>query len=1511
MVHKLLSKDMRLNILKKSKRFLALTLASLMVISTPLSSYAGEGQAGGIGGGGDGSSASGGSGGNSSFRMNQQGYRFTIVDSHGKAVSKTIDIWKQEPNVAQSEYLKGYKTSQDDVSSYGHEYYVLSEFVAAIQTVRDNRNIKLKEQGKPELPRVETPETAMSGSVGSPILNGEEFKKWMLKGVNMTVTASSGGGGGGENTAPQKTVTKVKTNADGSKTTYYSDGSSYTSKPPKKGGGGSGSKVEEDKQGGNTVHKSYCLSCGTELPTRLTSSEIYCTTCVGYYTKVSAAVTRAVASANNCRTSAINNPMTKTKQEALAQRGINALSDYNNAKNLLNDAKSKGRLETSIAKSFKQTLDECQTKRKRFVNLLNSVTVLSYNNTNKDENTFLAFIDKHIFGTMTVYAAETNDSDSGESVDGNTSTEAGVIKDLVEIQSNGKPIFEVPNMKDKQTVFEAMAEHGYTLIVEPLLYEIPWSYQNGSWSQYVAGTPTNLAEWAVEKSGSYYWLTGGAHMTLLCKNFNRSMALDKDYSFDTMVDEATGTNVIYNYNVLGHTLEGGTKVPFNELVGQVAVNGKTVDKARAVGYGCHVYYPKGAGKSAQHTYDVDLLDQRGPAPDPSTFTPEIDYKEKSKNIKIEKYYEDFNNATDKYEPVAYFGRNENPHTIAIDDEEPVGYSVADWFTSTTDKVPPENGDIQEETFKKYKDSYNNGKYKYDEALNNRITTITILPEDNEIVLHVLLQQIQPVEVDIVKVYDNTNGTTDKVVVDRDVEVENGTYYPPTPDNGYNYTEATTTPDKLVDEPSSWNEVPKTNHTTNEGVPVPDTTNTIYIHYIKDPTLVEGIVLHQNEISRNFDLTLLAPGAGLAEIYRIFDSVDNNRSCPEDIYVGDDSDGNPEYDDCGADIAEHYSNSHYSHSVFNDIEYPKDFVYLSQASNTDVSDTANSTSGFKGTNMFPNLDFTVQRAYNDKVTFYPGNNAEDIAKLKDMGFQSEGYKPANTRYNALKESEDIEWNNTFKTNWTWTGVTDPTGYWECTDGHFYGNWSTQNSNDSDATVQKANNTYSRENNTKIKAFLGKANEGLKGTERNAENFDIFGKTFTQNKSNFVADQNNFEFYPYILMNFETLDKDFTEVNVTSENLSKVKNTSNIDVGVYKNSGKTPLELSSTQWSTHARTQEYLAKAGITDKNIVLPGGAIYDIKGSNASGNVPETWVGLRSFEMSIPDSLKIALDKADGIKTTTEAKQNGKNLHDEAKEVLDNYQIVQWVASGVIQDRGEFAEASDITLVSGDGAKTSFGGNRLSTDSKYYLREGNVGSSRSDIDILEDKFNQIVYRIYSNTSGKVTVTKDGVELISEQLDSSKNIGVLLANKEVKLLENKTHVVSNFVSALDIGLGSDRQNKKWFNEAFDGIEVVVSEIAFNIGFADGNDVRSSALDTKLVGKLGDRRDLYNFEDSSLKEKTRTSQFKTSKKSTSAKASGKAPGYVGSLNGVDVILPNVENLLYTKVFFIPNANVTDLN
>lgn len=162
------------------------------------------------------------------------------------------------------------------------------------------------------------------------------------------------------------------------------------------------------------------------------------------------------------------------------------------------------------------------------------------------------------------------------------------------------------------------------------------------------------------------------------------------------------------------------------------------------------------------------------------------------------------------------------------------------------------------------------------------------------------------------------------------------------------------------------------------------------------------------------------------------------------------------------------------------------------------------------------------------------------------------------------------------------------------------------------------------------------------------------------------------------------------------------------------------------------------------------------------------------------------------------------------------------------------------------------------------------------------------------------------------------------------LDSRTHAVSNFVAALERNKGTDRNGQPWYNEGFESIQIIESYNAYRIGFNPSDSsggVRSSALDPKLTGYLKDRADTFRYGDEEyysksaagapltstnikdiMSNKVRSSIFKTSNYSESKPS---VEGYIGSFDGNDVTVGDMDFLMFSKNFYIPNATVMDLN
>lgn len=236
----------------------------------------------------------------------------------------------------------------------------------------------------------------------------------------------------------------------------------------------------------------------------------------------------------------------------------------------------------------------------------------------------------------------------------------------------------------------------------------------------------------------------------------------------------------------------------------------------------------------------------------------------------------------------------------------------------------------------------------------------------------------------------------------------------------------------------------------------------------------------------------------------------------------------------------------------------------------------------------------------------------------------------------------------------------------------------------------------------------------------------------------------------------------------------------------------------------------------------------------------------------------------------------------------------------------------------------------LSTDSKYYLKlvepnsnsSGNLNTSVSNFGIHDATRQEIVYTIKSDTEGNVFVYK-GSSLLA-QINKTQGVETLLANAEVKRVDDATKAVTNFVKALDRNLGSDRNSNRWYNEAFDGITVLYTYLSYDIGLGDGSTgvisgeaksvgTRTAVQDTYLSGVLENKSDLYNFTDDT-ENKVRSTMMLTGQISNGQ--IHEPSGDLGSLttkNGttMQITLSNMETFAYTKMYYIPNANVTDLN
>ena len=441
-------------------------------------------------------------------------------------------------------------------------------------------------------------------------------------------------------------------------------------------------------------------------------------------------------------------------------------------------------------------------------------------------------------------------------------------------------------------------------------------------------------------------------------------------------------------------------------------------------------------------------------------------------------------------------------------------------------------------------------------------------------------------------------------------------------------------------------------------------------------------------------------------------------------------------------------------------------------------------------------------------------------------------------------------------------------------------------------------YSKPNNTTIYGLWGKENKGDRAlTDTAQQNIWKLSTLNFKGFKNHIKEQ-SFTFYPYYKMKFiSQLDGSEQDAYLTAENLSTLLSLQRIDSSIFRTKGATTLELTSSQWSTHAKAHNLLDAAGVENKNSLLPAGAIYDLRTAGNGVKASQSWVGYRVFNSYVMD--KNALADATNVKTKQEVVDAVNAFKNDTKNVLSNYEVVMVGQEGINPDdnNGEFYRGSEV-ITGKDGSYRL--GQEFIRDSKYDLQTtGSASGNSSDIDVLEELEETYDWVLTSDADGNVVITRNGTEL--ERLQKNQKN---LTNAEVKEFDSRTNIVTNFLSAIDRNMGSDRNGKTWYNEGF-SIGCLETRLAYRMGFGDGDaSLRSTALNIKANGKLENRNDMFNGDEA----KNRSYQFFTSARST---LNGCEKDYVGTYDGIKIFIPNMNQLLVSNRFYTSNTTVMDLN
>lgn len=479
----------------------------------------------------------------------------------------------------------------------------------------------------------------------------------------------------------------------------------------------------------------------------------------------------------------------------------------------------------------------------------------------------------------------------------------------------------------------------------------------------------------------------------------------------------------------------------------------------------------------------------------------------SKN-RIVKYYA--NKLSNEYIYTENHTRENTVSQVTLENEE--GYKVDSWFTSNEFKQPVSDTD-----------SYDDCKNSIPNKQAGTSTSSVQLEKEDTLYLRLVKQP------EVTKIYES-NGATDKVVVDNNPQFEGGSLIVTTPDEGYNYVEGVESPENA--DPDSWQDVPAGNSTTDTRIPVKDTTKEIFIHYQKPDPQKTGLVLHENELSHQFKLSDVT--GSLVEGVRDYTSV-SAPSCGYVWYCGgcsgeddEDCDGHS----CGGTMSEVDPGS-YAFSIINRSNYNRQFVYKDLQLDPKSWSGAGPGHGGGSKSGTPDMKMILQRSISDKATLYPQMNTGTEGVLQDMGLVSPSYRPAGNRKDGSKEQATRKaWSETFTTNFTFEDVDDPTIEFE-----HGGHDSASKDQSSSGSLEDMNNTYSQSGNTTIYGLWGKENKGDRAlTDTAQQNIWKLSTLNFKGFKNHIKEQ-TFTFYPYYKMKFiSELDGAEQDAYLTAENLS---------------------------------------------------------------------------------------------------------------------------------------------------------------------------------------------------------------------------------------------------------------------------------------------------------------------------------------------------------------------------------------
>lgn len=435
-----------------------------------------------------------------------------------------------------------------------------------------------------------------------------------------------------------------------------------------------------------------------------------------------------------------------------------------------------------------------------------------------------------------------------------------------------------------------------------------------------------------------------------------------------------------------------------------------------------------------------------------------------------------------------------------------------------------------------------------------------------------------------------------------------------------------------------------------------------------------------------------------------------------------------------------------------------------------------------------------------------------------------------------------------------------------------------------------NPISKDLSVLYETYSGTKNGGRLNTDINRSEMMTIGTSGNKIVSGKMVESGlEFSYHPYIKMQYSTMDSegsvtDKQEVFILGEYLRSMKLNDYAEIEWQKKS-EPNMELISSQWNNHATAKE---KVG-TDS--LLPGGARMSlgIKKDNRQE------VTVRTYQCILEGDGRTQVEKTwnsvDGFTQSTAANYHTAYVNSIVNG-LENLSVEQWQNREYTKDPFKgivvYNEANISELRNTDD-------NTASKESKYYFKNDRGTADSGCLDVEEGNTSSTTYTFSSDTSGNI--------LMNDSVILTKDQGVESLSGMALAINSRTLVITKLVDSIERNTGSDSTAQwvgdgHWYNEAFNGITVVVNTTKLKTGYLDPRE-RTCILDPKLNVKSTGQSQLFNG--------FMVGQFKM--RDFSAAYGSKE--VLGEFKGNPVRMKDMDWLYKTKKFYLSSISTQDLH